>query len=280
MDKLSFEPTEFVESLYHALLGREADPGGLSEKVARLTSGGVTPGQLIFECLYAEEFAAHLPEFMHRFGIGERRGLFNDVTQHGELQLFLRHWLQETAVGCFVVDVGARGRDRSNSYDLCRWFGWRGILVEANPALLATIAEEFDGLAVEVASCAISDYNGRAELTIGMNDDVSSLEPHMAQAWGETRGSVEVEVRRLPDFLDERGAPERFDLLSLDIEGQDVRVLNDLVMDGRFKPTWVFLEASFDFATTRLEDVGANAAVLRDYALVGATRANLLLKRR
>ncbi len=217
---------------------------------------------------------------MHRYGIAARRGLLNDVTQHGELKLLLQRWLEHTAVARFVVDVGARGRDRSNSYDLCKWFGWRALLVEANPALLPTIAAEFEGLAVEIAGCAVSDYDGHAQLTIGTNDDVSSLEPHMAQAWGETKGLVDVQVRRLPGLLAERGVPERFDLLSLDIEGQDVRVLNDLAQDGRFKPTWVFLEASFDFTTKRLEEVGCGEAVLRDYELVGATRANLLLRRR
>ncbi len=280
MQTLAFDPTAFVETLYLSLLGREADAGGLSDKVKRLRSGAVTPGGLIDECLHAEEFAYHLPEFMHRLGIAARRGLLNDVTQHGELQLLLRRWLEHTAVARFVVDVGARGRNRSNSYDLCRWFGWRALLVEANPMLLPSIAAEFEGLDVEIASVAVSDYNGSAQLTIGVNDDVSSLEPHMAQAWGETKGLVEVEVRRLPDLLAERHVPERFDLLSLDIEGQDVRVLNDLANDGRFKPTWVFLEASFDFATKRLEDVGCGEAALRDYALVGATRANLLLRRR
>jgi FkbM family methyltransferase len=239
-----------------------------------------TPGEIVEELVSSPEFASRVAEFLHRYVDGPERGLFNECTQYGELHVLLRAWLQSTAVSKFVVDVGARGRERSNSWDLLRHFGWRGLLVEANPALIDSIKTDFAGLDVDVVNVAVSDYNGRAQLTIGANDDVSSLDPASAGGWGETRGQVEVAVRRLPDLLEECAAPERFDLLSLDIEGEDVRVLNDLTGDGRYRPTFVFLEASYNFATRSLDDIPTSDAVRSAYEILGQTPANILLRRR
>ena len=52
-----------------------------------------------------------------------------------------------------------------------------------------------------------------------------------------TRGTVEVEVRRLHDILDEHDIPLVFDLLSLDIEGEDFKVLNDLIANSPIGPS-------------------------------------------
>jgi FkbM family methyltransferase len=277
---LPIDLERYVRDIYGTLLGRAPDPGALADNVARLRSAKLTPGELLVEILASVEFEQRVPEFLHTYGIGERRGLFNDVTQYGELPLLLRSWLNETAKSRYIVDVGARGRERSNSYDLLRHFGWRGLLVEANPALIEPIRREFAGLDIQIANCAVSNYNGRARFTLGANDDVSSLEAWSAETWGETRGLVDVAVRRLPDLLAEYGAPVEFDLLSIDIEGEDVRVLNDLADHGRYMPSWVLIEASYDFATRSLADLPTSLAVREQFDLVGQTKANLLLRRR
>jgi FkbM family methyltransferase len=269
-----------VDDLYRIFLNRPADQGALLAKVQGLRSGAWTPGELIRELIGSGEFAAFAPEFLHRYASEDRRPLFNDCTQYGELHLLLRSWINATASARFVVDVGARGRERSNSYDLLRHFGWRGLLIEANTALIESIRRDFGGLDVEVVNCAVSDFNGRAQFTLGANDDVSSLEASSAASWGDTRGVVDVLVRRLPDLLEEARAPLCFDLLSLDIEGEDVKVLNDLCEDGRFTPTWIFLEASNDFATKSLSDLPTTPTVRRSYEMVGQTKANILLRRR
>ena len=86
-----------------------------------------------------------------------------------------------------IVDVGARGRERSNSFDLLRHFGWRGLLIEANPSLLESIRADFAGTDFFLEFCAVSDYEGRAEFYFGVNDDVSSLSQHAAEGWGDIR---------------------------------------------------------------------------------------------
>lgn len=277
-DNVSLDAGRYVEDIYRLLLAREPEAAAMRDKVGLLQRGIVTPGDLLSELLNSDEFARRAPEFLHVNGVDHRRGLFNDSTQFGELPLLLRTWLARTTSAPFVVDVGARGRARSNSYDLMRYFDWRGLLIEANPQLAPVIRREFAGLDFQIATCAVSNYRGRAEFVLGANDDVSSLEASSAEGWGSTRGVIDVSVRRLPDLLVEYGAPRDFGLLSIDVEGEDVRVLNDLADDGRFRPDWVLIEASDDFRMQSLEQLPTSEATRAMFEIAGATSANLLLR--
>ena len=58
-----------------------------------------------------------------------------DHSQNGEFLELLKLIVARGAPGKNIVDAGANGRERSNSYDLMLLFGWRGLLIEANPAL-------------------------------------------------------------------------------------------------------------------------------------------------
>jgi FkbM family methyltransferase len=267
----------FVDALYTVLLGRPADPQGLDEKVSRLDAKLTSPPGLISEIIASPEFRANLPAFLARSA--HDMPFVNSVSQYGEINLLVAHLLDEAVAEKFVIDVGARGRERSNSWDLMRHLGWAGLLIEANPRLVPQIRQEFDGLNCTIVNCAISDFSGEAQLTIGANDDVSSLNPEAAEAWGATRGAVRVEVRRLPDVLQEHGVPWNAGLLSLDIEGEDLKVLADLVRNSDYRPKYVIVEASYDFATRSLEDLPVPDRVREDYMMIGQTRANLILKR-
>jgi FkbM family methyltransferase len=176
-----------------------------------------------------------------------------------------------------VVDCGARGKERSNSYDLMKFFGWKGLLIEANPRLIPEIEREFADLDHDLVQCAVSDRTGTATLTLGINDDVSSIVPGQAAAWGETKGEVVVPMRRLPDILEEYRAPKVFGLLSLDIEGQDIAVLNDLIDNSDFRPQYIIIEASNDFRTKSLNDLPFSERVKQAYVIVGQTFPNLIL---
>jgi FkbM family methyltransferase len=270
-------PGAIVAAAYEELLLRPADPEGLESKAHRLASGEMTISGLFAEILGSEEFAAKSALFLRRHIVRERQKLTNDVSQYGEFFIFLQQMVNARSTTKYVVDVGARGRERSNSYDLLHHFGWRGLLIEANPQLETSIREEFAGTAFELVSCAVSNYTGVAQLTIGANDDVSSLTEKFASGWGPTRGQIEVPVRPLPDILDEHGAPKVFGLLSLDIEGEDIIVLNNLVETSDYRPTWILLEASYNFATKSLRELPLSDLVRDTYDLVGQTPANLLL---
>jgi FkbM family methyltransferase len=201
-----------------------------------------------------------------------------DHSQFGEFPLFLN--VARPKRDGVVVDAGALGKDVSNSYDLLSQLGWRGVLIEANPNLWERIERDFAGLNSSLVRCAVSDVEGPVVLHLGVVDGVSSIIRATAEAWGPLRGNVEVQARRLGAILDEQQVPRSFDLLSLDIEGMDMAVLNDLIEHTSYRPRWIFLEASYDFRTRSLRELDLLPSVQDEYEIVGQTVPNLLLAHR
>jgi len=201
-----------------------------------------------------------------------------DHSQFGEFSLFLK--VARPRRYGLIIDVGALGKDGSNSYDLMSQLGWRGVLVEANPNLWEGIERDFSGLNSTLVRCAVSDVEDKVVFHLGAADGVSSIIRASAEAWGPLRGEVEVQARRLGEILDEQQVPTNFDLLSLDIEGMDMPVLNDLIAHTNYRPRWIFLEASLDFQTKSLADLDLLPAVQDQYEIVGQTVPNLLLAHR
>lgn len=267
-----------VAAFYRVLLMREPDSDGLDAHVAGVASGERTIDETLAAFFRSDEFRALMPRVQQAQAPNDKARFTNDHSQYGEFEILLRHWINEAARHRIVVDVGARGRERSNSFDLLRVFGWRGLLIEANPALIAGIDREFARLRFDLLNVAVSDYEGQADFHIGANDDVSSLNVGTARVWGETRGVISVPVRRLAPLLDAHGIPPDFDLLSLDIEGEDLRVLNDLVDSSDYRPRWIIIEASYDYQTRSLNDLDLTNKVRGAYRIVGQTPANLILK--
>ncbi|WP_309627561.1 FkbM family methyltransferase [Brevundimonas sp.] len=260
-----------VADLYRGFLGREPDPSA-ETMIKALDEGTVTFPQIINAFLRSPEFG------LVRETRRKADSLTNDQTQFGEFMILLTRMLR-TDGQRVIVDVGARGKERSNSYDLLKSFGWRGILVEANPALADQIRIDFAGLDVALEVCAASDFEGEATFHIGVNDDVSSLNQAASLGWGETLGEITVKVVRLPTLLERHGVSRDFDLLSIDIEGEDIKVLNDTVAAG-WTPRWVIIEASNDFIVKTLEDAPFSEGVRSAYSIVGQTCANLILERK
>ncbi len=259
-----------VAAVYDGVFRRGLDAGA-QDKIDRLAAGTSSLADILREVLGSDEYHASTPR-------QDPAKLLNDQTQFGELEILLQLWVNTNARHRIVVDVGARGRERSNSYDLMRSFGWRGVLYEANPNLIEPIRAEFEGLDYELIQAAVSDYNGEAVFHLGVNDDVSSLNPEAASGWGPITGAVAVEVRRLGESLQALRIPADFDLISIDIEGEDIKVLNDLVGNFDYRPRWVIIEASHDFTVKALTDLPLSEAVRQSYTLVGQTVANLILQ--
>src|ERR1044072_4552668 len=99
---------------------------------------------------------------------GPSRSRLVDHSQFGEYPLFLR--LARPKRYGMIVDVGALGKEGSNSYDLLSQLEWRGILVEANPNSWEKIEREFAGLKASLVRCAVSDVEDKVVLHLGVVD--------------------------------------------------------------------------------------------------------------
>lgn len=269
-----------IASFYRLMLLREPDEPGLNAYTSLVSNGELSLSEVLSRFLGSDEFKANLDAFQARYADPSRARFIQDVSQFGEVSLLIKRIVNDTNPFHIVVDVGVRGREGSNSYDLMRHFGWRGLLIEANPHLAPSINEEFAGLPFTLVSAAVSDYTGEAEFYLGTNDAISSLNQDAAAGWGPIRGRIRVPVRHLPDILAEHSIPFFFELLSLDIEGEDIKVLNDLIDRSSYRPKWVIIEASYDFRTTSLTDLPFSPQVVATYEIAERTQANLLLSRR
>lgn len=64
---------EFVDALYHVLLGRSPDPGGRQVAVAALRSGAKTFASDMRSCMKSDEFRSRLPALLHEILTPEQR---------------------------------------------------------------------------------------------------------------------------------------------------------------------------------------------------------------
>lgn len=224
----------------------------------------------------------YIAEVRHRaaFIARELKQTLPDHSQYGEFPMLLRELVAAASTSQIIVDVGANGRMGSNSYDLLTDYGWRGLLIEANPMLAPRIETEFAGTDYTLVKCAIGVTSGRQVLHFGVDDQISSLNLEDVLVWGEQAGGIEVDVRRLADVLEDQSIPHDFDILSMDIEGFDAAVLNDLIATSPYRPRWIVVEIAMSFETSSLAETALSPRVIAEYELVGRTLPNLILRRR
>ncbi len=201
-----------------------------------------------------------------------------DHSQFGEFKLVLRALVSEAAAPGIVVDVGAYGRTASNSYDLVTSFGWKAVLIEATPDNAAALRAEFGDGDYQVIECAIGLATGVQPLWLGGASVVNSLDRSSAAFFGGQGNSIDVDVRRLSDVMTDADVPHDFDLLSIDIEGLDVAVFNDLIETSPFRPRYVIIEVTHGFQK-QFDELGFASAVLDGYREIGRTLSNLILGR-
>ena len=202
------------------------------------------------------------------------------LSQYGEVELLLKLISNEVFASPTIVDVGAAGVDISNSIDLIATMGWRGLLIEANPHHAELLATEIAELNAAVVCCAVASTEGEATFYLGKHHHLSSLNQEMAESWGDSQGEITVTKRRLHKILDEHDVPQNFAVLSLDIEGVDFEVLNDLINNSNYRPNWIIIEWGHTIFEATMEDARVTPEVRSEYEIVGGTFSNIFLKRK
>jgi FkbM family methyltransferase len=143
--------------------------------------------------------------------------------------------------GGTFIEAGANdGYRQSNTYYLERFHGWSGVLVEPVPHL-AEVARKRRKAAVFNCGLVANDFEGET-LTIRYGDLMSGVDVGLENAsWGWERAyDIEIPARTLDSVLEEAGIG-KVDLLSLDVEGYEVPVLQGFDLE-RFSPGHVLIE--------------------------------------
>ena len=156
----------------------------------------------------------------------------------------------------FFVELGANdGITQSNSV-LLEAVGWRGLLIEANPASYAKCVKARPSALVEHAACVANGYSSPyttiTDVGLMSMTTESNLTGNEREQWltrGEDflnreRQQIEVPAATLSAILDKYEI-KRVDLLILDVEGAEIEVLKGLDFD-RHAPEMIVAEDAYD----------------------------------
>lgn len=165
-----------------------------------------------------------------------------DYSQHGEQSVILGYFQRNPPVHKMLVDVGAFGIEMSNSFALLS-MDWKGLLIEADTLRFNIIKSEFAGKNVEVMNIGVSDCEDKLSFyhhsELGHNSFLSDWYPP-----DKTGLFVPVKVRPLADILVEKKVPLDFDMLSVDTEGLDYKIVSKLLKDSMYRPKMIVTEST------------------------------------
>lgn len=174
--------------------------------------------------------------------------------------------------GGFYVELGANdGITQSNTYYFEKERNWRGVLIEPAPHnFLKCVALRGANNHVACNACVEFGFPDRLielvyadlmSVSVGLDLDLEDPQQHVQSAQDHMRNS-EVSfsfgavARPISDILAEAGAPNRIDLLSLDVEGAELSVLKG-VDHEKFRFRYMLVECrDFDRLQEYLNSVG------------------------
>jgi FkbM family methyltransferase len=139
----------------------------------------------------------------------------------------------------FFVEVGAnRPQRRSQTWHLERR-GWSGVLIEPQPELAAQLRRMRQAKVFAVACSSRQNSGHRMRLHVA--GPHSALDRDRMAPGTLPDEVIDVPVRALDDVLVEARAPERFEFLSIDVEGHELEVLSGLDL-ARWQPRLILIE--------------------------------------
>lgn len=134
----------------------------------------------------------------------------------------------------YLVDVGAGEGERGSLTRKLLLRGWSGLLMDPLPANFESLKKLYQGNGrVLVSQSAASDFPGEAEFYPSAQG-VSTMEKWWADKctswWSHIKydNPIRVHVVRLGEILRVIGAPSRIDVLKVDTEGHDYKVLQGM----------------------------------------------------
>jgi len=276
---LIFSTTEFdkqdafITTLYRELFQRVPDEEGYRYWSNQLDVGE-THSNLLIHFLNSEEYTRNLPKILARNILD--LPLLNSFAQYGEDQILVKKIIENAIKTPFVVDVGAHSISGSNTFLFSHHFNWPTLLIEANSDLIPHLKSNFPK-ETKILNVAIGLEEGQAEFHVSKNSYVSSLDKKQAEQWGDAIEKRIVPMRRLANVLAENSIPQNFTLLSIDIEGLDRAVIEDLLSSSQYRPLYIVAE----IRSSPTSSPGATWPIAEkfqaDYELLASTHANTVL---
>ena len=198
---------------------------------------------------------------------------------NGEYPLIKKYFGEHAPKYKFLVDVGAHNI-ACNSYNLIMEDDWTGVLIEPSPATIVKLRETYkDKKLITIEQFAILDTV--AEMDFFLHPTATSLNTLKQNDWYKTIEdkstikSIKVQVRPLAYVLYDKKIPEDFDFLSVDAEGFDWVILNDMFDNSGYRPTYIVHEISLKSIPDWKAMMDKNG-----YDFVAQTRGNLHYVRR
>ena len=185
---------------------------------------------LQYECQHVAE---------HRFN-----GLLDRVDREYEAEQWLmqRFLDAENQTGWFA-EVGANDPIRLSVTFPFERLGWSGMLVEPQPELAARCREERPNSKTVEAACGPAEGPATGELMIPRGTEHASMVGSDARVESASRNAlatISVNIRTLDEILEEH-APDQVDLVSIDVEGFTVQVLDGFTV-GKWRPRLLLIE--------------------------------------
>lgn len=159
-------------------------------------------------------------------------------SQCGE-DMVLRYLLSHVKISGYYVDVGCHHPKRgSNTFYFYKKKGWNGILIDLEPTKIYACK-----LLRWRDKCILAAVSDKPEVvTIYSPNNFSVLATINPQAKGDNFKEVgTITSRTLTEILDTLNAPENFELLNIDAEGVDLKVLKGLDFN-KYRPEFICIE--------------------------------------
>lgn len=167
--------------------------------------------------------------------------------------------LGEKTDGVFV-EVGAfNGFNWSATHALAK-LGWGGLLFEPQRKYYNECRSLYaNNPRIAVENCAILDYNGKTKLYLGGSLSTTSeerVEVYQDVWWAKSSRlsydrHVEVPAYTLDHMLNKHSIPDDFEVLVIDVEGAETKVLEGFNID-RYMPKIVMIETHEELDDERL----------------------------
>ena len=142
----------------------------------------------------------------------------------------------------FYVDIGCHHPFRGSNTLSLYSRGWRGVVVDGNPELIALFKRVRPR---DIAICAIvSDQERPVTFTLAKQPELSTVSSKFERSWIGKSGvkeRVTMNATTLQMIMETSKVPSTFDLLSIDVEDHDYEVLTSFNIYV-FRPRIIVIE--------------------------------------